>query len=78
MNAVQFSRYENRVEASSQYKVHNPSDSSSHKSQSEGGNYIAICAKKVKFYRHNKYQNVKEFVLNQVETAWKEGKCFIY
>ena len=78
IDAIRFAKYAQRVEMENKYAVCNPSDSQSSQRQSEDSNYIGIYAKKADFCRHNKYQSVKEFIMNQVETAWREGKYFIY
>ena len=78
INSVQFIKCINRVKIPNQYTVHNSSDLPSSKRLCKGSNYIGLNAKKVNFYRHNKYQIAEEFILNQVETAKRKGKYFIY
>ena len=78
MESIKFKNYVNRVEEPCKCTAHNPSDSLSSQRLSEESNCVAVNAKKVDFHRFNKHQSVKDFMMNQVATAWREGKCFTY
>ena len=77
MESIKFQNYVNRVEDPCEHAVYNPVDSHAFQGLSRDSNHIASNTKKVDCHKCNKYESVKDFVSNQVTTAWREGKCLI-
>ena len=78
MKSIKFQNYVNRVEDPCEHTVCNPSDKHAFQGLSKESNYVASNTKKIDCHRHNECQSVKDFISNQVTTAWREGKCLIY
>ena len=78
MKSIKFQNYVNRVEDPCEHTVRNPVDAHAFQGLSRDSNHVASNAKKVDCHKYNEHESVKDFISNQVTTAWREGKCLIY